>query len=33
VFSVTGTRSEAGIRLAFAESKYTGRVTYFIEDS
>ena len=33
VFSVTGKRSEAGIRLAFAQSKYKDRVRYFIEDS
>ncbi len=33
VFSVTGKRSEAGIRLAFAQSKYKDRVKYFIEDS
>ncbi len=33
VFSVTGKRSETGIRLAFAQSKYRDRVKYFIEDS
>jgi branched-chain amino acid transport system substrate-binding protein len=33
VFSVTGKRSEAGIRLAIAQSKYRDRVKYFIEDS
>jgi branched-chain amino acid transport system substrate-binding protein len=33
VFAVTGKRSEAGIRLAFAQSKYRDRVKYFIEDS
>jgi branched-chain amino acid transport system substrate-binding protein len=33
VFSVTGKRSETGIRLAFAQSRYRDRVKYFIEDS
>jgi branched-chain amino acid transport system substrate-binding protein len=33
VFSVTGKRSEAGIRMAFAQSRYRDRVKYFIEDS
>ncbi|MBI2490536.1 MAG: ABC transporter substrate-binding protein [Candidatus Rokubacteria bacterium] len=33
VFSIIGKRSELGIRLAFAQSKYRDRVKFFIEDS
>jgi branched-chain amino acid transport system substrate-binding protein len=33
VFSIIGKRSEIGIRMAFAESKYKDRVKFFIEDS
>ncbi len=33
VFAVIGKRSELGVRLAFAQSKYRDRVKFFIEDS